>query len=222
MEIFLARRDGSGDWEAFAPYEVRNAHALVRLGRREEALDVLHYLVANQRPHGWNLWQEILWRDPTVPSFIGDMPHTWVASGFVRAVRTLVAYERESDQSMVLAAGVPRRWVTEGRHVAVKRLPTYYGILTLHLASARPNVLRLRLSGDLRMPPGNLVVRPPLERPLKAVRVNGRPIQTFTADEATIDVLPADVELESEAGTEPERTPAPTQAPRVETRNEPR
>jgi hypothetical protein len=211
VEIFRGRRDGDGQWDAFSPYEVRNAHALVRLGKRNEAVEVLRYLLANQRPQGWNLWQEILWRDPTAASFIGDMPHTWVASGFVRAVRTLLAYERESDQSIVLAAGVPRSWVIDGRRVAVKRLPTYHGVLNMSLESASPNVLRLRLSGDVRIPAGKLVVRPPLDRPLTAVRVNGEPIDTFTAEEATISVLPANVELESEAA------PAPTPAPTTET-----
>jgi hypothetical protein len=159
------------------------------------------------------------------PNFIGDMPHTWVASGFVRAVRTLLVYEREDDQALVLAAGVPRTWVTGGRHVAVKRLPTYYGTLNMSLASGKPNVLRLRLSGDLRMPAGKVVVQPPLDRPLKAVRVNGQPISTFSAGEATIVVLPADVELESEAGSEAATAPAGPKPPttpgvQVETRTE--
>ena len=48
------------------------------LDRRQQAFDVLDFMLADQRPTGWNEWQEIVWRDSAMPSFIGDMPHTWV------------------------------------------------------------------------------------------------------------------------------------------------
>jgi hypothetical protein len=127
----------------------------------------------------------------------------------------MFAYEREADQALVLAAGVPRAWVTGGKRVAVKRLPTYYGVLTYRLESDGPDRLRLQVSGDLRLPPGKVVVRPPLERPLQAVRVNGRAIDTFTADQAIIAELPANVVLDSVSAGEPTPTsrPQPTPSP---------
>ena len=212
-EILRSRRDGSDNWDAFAPYEMRIADAMVRLDRRDQALEVLEYMLANQRPTGWNEWQEIIWRDPAVASFIGDMPHTWVASSFVRAVRTMFAYEREPDQALVLAAGVPRAWVTGGKRVGVKRLPTYWGVLTYKLESDGPDRLRMQISGDVRVPPGKVVIRPPLERPLQTVRVNGRAIDTFSADQAVIADLPANVVLDSSSAGEPTPTPRPTAMP---------
>jgi F5/8 type C domain len=211
-EVFRARRDGS-DWDAFAPYEMRIADALVRLDRRDQALQVLEYMLANQRPTGWNEWQEIVWRDPTAASFIGDMPHTWVASSFVRAMRTMFAYESEPDQALVLAAGVPRAWVIGGKHAGVRRLPTYYGVLSYRLESDGPDRLRMQISGDVRVPPGKVVIRPPLERPLQTVRVNGRSIDTFTADQAVISELPANVVLDSSSAGQPTPTPRPTPTP---------
>ena len=51
----------------------------------------------------------------------------------------------------------------------------------------------MQLDGDLTMPRGKIVARPPLDRALQAVLVNGKPTRNFTADEVVIDELPADV-----------------------------
>jgi hypothetical protein len=198
VEILRARRTDPASWDAYTPYEIRNAAALVRLGMRDEAREVLRDMIDAQRPHGWNLWQEILWRDARRPSFIGDMPHTWVASALVRAVRTLLVYERFSDRSLVLGAGIPREWVTEGRRVSARRLPTHHGTLHLSIESETAERLRMRVSGDVRIPPGGIVLRPPLAGPLRSATVNGRPVDELDRERATIRELPADVLFESE------------------------
>src|SRR5439155_138809 len=118
---FEARRHGDTDWEEYSPYELRNVGAFVRLGEKQRALELLDALLADQRPQAWNQWSEILWRDREAPRFIGDMPHTWVGATFVRAVRMMLAYERESDQALVLAAGVPAAWATAEQGISVKR-----------------------------------------------------------------------------------------------------
>jgi hypothetical protein len=210
LEGLRKRIEDPEGWDAFSPYEVRTAGALVRLGRRDEALQVIDFMISHQRPTGWNEWQEIVWRDAAGPNFIGDMPHTWVGSSFIDAVRALFAYEREQDQALVLAAGVPRGWIADGKRVAVRRLPTYYGAVSYSMESGAPDLLRMQLSGDVRLPPGNLVLRPPLERPLQSVRVNGKPIQTFSADEAIVSELPSTVEFDS---SPPPPTPTPTRPP---------
>jgi len=191
---FKQRQDGT-EWESYTPYELRNVGALVRLGEKDRALELLDYFLANRHPLAWNEWAEIAWRDPAAPRFIGDMPHTWVGAGFVDSVRTMLAYERESDRALVLAAGVPARWVTSETGVGVKRLPTHYGILSYSLRADGPDTVRLRLSGDLAVPPGKIVVRSPLVRPLKSLTVNGKPAGTFTAEGAVLGECPADVVL---------------------------
>jgi hypothetical protein len=188
--------DAGKGGEAYSPYELRNVEAMVRLGQRERAYRLLMELFRDQRPPAWNHWAEIEWRDPTLPRFIGDMPHTWVGSSFVRSLRTMLVYEREEDQALVLAAGVPPEWVASEPGVGVKRLPTRFGVLAYTLAPDGDGVLRMRLTGDLGVPAGGIVLRPPLPRPLKAVTVNGSAVTTFTADAATIHEFPADVRLE--------------------------
>ncbi len=190
----VRRRSGANDWDAYSPYELRIVGALVRLGRRDQAIDVLDTILADRRPAAWNQWPEILWRDASAPKFIGDMPHSWVGAGYVEAVRDLFAYERDEDGALVLAAGIPAQWLAGDDTVGVRRLPTHYGILTYAVHREGPTALRLRISGDLGIPPGGFVVQLPLPGPLASVKVNDHPVP-FAGAEVRIEEFPADVVL---------------------------
>jgi hypothetical protein len=194
------RRDGTSDWEGYSPYEVRNVEALVRLGRRDDALALLGWLMSDRRPLAWNEWAEVSWRDRDAPKFIGDMPHTWIGSILVRSVRTLLVYERPQDHALVLAAGVPEAWVRSERGVSVRRLPTEYGTLSYHLRAEGPDSVHLNLLGDIAVPVGHVVLRSPIDRPITSVTIDGHPSTAFTDDEALIDRCPADVVLRYGAG----------------------
>ncbi len=195
-ETVEERVRGGGTSSAYSPYELRNVEAMVRLGQRDRAHEILHALWRDRRPAAWNEWAEIVWRDPGAPRFIGDMPHTWVGSSYVRAVRTMLAYERADDQALVLAAGVPSDWLATEPGVGVKRLPTYYGVLNYTLVRTGEHALYAKIGGDLNVPPGGIVVMPPLPRPLTAVTVNGVPVTDFAPDGVTVRIFPADVRLE--------------------------
>ena len=108
---FTDRRDGKVSWDAYTPYELRVAGSFVRLGWRERAYDLFDYFFKDQRPAAWNQWAEVVGREPRQPRFIGDMPHAWIASDYIRSVLDMFAYERQSDKSLVLAAGIPSRLV---------------------------------------------------------------------------------------------------------------
>jgi hypothetical protein len=45
------------------------------------------------------------------------------------------------------------------------------------------------------VPPGGIVLGPPVARPLVSVEVNGRSVTTFDAESATIAACPAEVVL---------------------------
>jgi hypothetical protein len=192
---FQGRLDGDGSWQEYSPYEMRNVETFLRLGQKARALELLAWLLADRRPRGWNVWAEISWRDPEAPHFIGDMPHGWIAASFVSAVRSLFAFEREADQALVVGAGIPAAWATHEVGVTVKRLPTHFGVLSYTLGAEGADAVRVRLSGDLALPPGKIVVRSPLDRPLRRATVNGRAVEP--ADEASVVVAewPADVLL---------------------------
>jgi len=60
----------------------------------------------------------------------------------------MFAYESESGRSLVLAAGLPRAWITRPGGVGVERLPTHYGILHYTLEAKGERTLRLKLRGE--------------------------------------------------------------------------
>jgi hypothetical protein len=195
FKYFLGRRDGGLSWEAYTPYELRIVTALNRMGQRDRALETLAFFMGDRRPKAWNQWGEIVWREPGVPRFIGDMPHTWVGSEFIRAIRSLFVYEHAEDQALVLASGLHADWVRSEEGVSVKGLPTHYGKLNYSLRPEDGTGLRLSLSGDMKLPPGGIVVRPPLPAPLKEVTVGGKAIDTFDGESAIIHEFPAEVTL---------------------------
>jgi len=193
LKRFRDCRSGKVDWVNYTPYEMRIIGALVRLGKRQEALELARFFIGDRRPAPWNQWTEIAWRDPKAPGHIGDMPHTWISAEYMLAFRSLFAFEREADQALVIAAGLAPEWLADGFEIGVKDLPTYYGKLTYTLRHAGGAALRLLISGDLAVPPGGFVVRPPLSHPLVSVQIDGRSIETFDTAGATIRACPADV-----------------------------
>lgn len=161
---FVGRRDGHRPWDAYTPYEWRNVGAFVRLGWRERASALTDFFMSHRRPAGWNQWAEVVGRELREPRFLGDMPHGWVASDFVNAVLDMIAYERPSDQALVLAAGVPSPWLANGG-ISVEKLRTPYGLLdySLRVENGRGT---LRYSLDGVPPPGGLVLVRDTERRL--------------------------------------------------------
>ncbi len=187
---FRRRRDGEIDWDKYTAYEIRILGALVRLGRREEAHELLAFFLSDRRPRAWNQWPEISWRDPRSPGHLGDVPHAWIGAEYALALLGMLAYEDPTDDSLVLAAGVSAAWLDVGE-VAVEGLPTWWGPLGYALRRVEPGALRLELAPGLRMPPGGIVVAPPLARPLAGVEVDGERSTRFDARSATIRRCPA-------------------------------
>jgi len=168
-ENFVARRDGTRPWENYTPYELRTVGAMTRLGMRDRALAGLDYFFADQRPAGWRMWAEVVWRDPRHGAFIGDMPHGWVASDFIRSAIDLVAYERESDDALVLGAGVPASWLDDTRGVRVERLRTHYGTLSYRM-SRDGDAIRVSIDRGVKVPRGGIVVVSPFDGRERTVR----------------------------------------------------
>jgi hypothetical protein len=193
LEEIAGRRAGTHEWDAYSPYELRNVEALTLLGRKADAHALLDWLVADRRPAGWNEWAEVSWRDAKAPRFIGDMPHTWVGCIFVHALRAMLVHERAADRAIVLGAGVRPEWVPRG--VSVRRLPTKSGVLSFTMRAEGADAVRVRIAGDLAVPPGGIVVANPLDRPIRRATLDGRPLATGEDDVVTIDRCPADVVL---------------------------
>ena len=189
-----ARRRGESQAEAYTPYEIRNASALLALGWKERAVSLLEGFIADQRPPAWRQWPEVSTRDPRAPRFLGDLPHGWVASSFARALRRMLAWEDHEAGTLVVAAGIPEAWAREAPGVRVRGLPTHFGPLDLVLEPAGEGALRVRIGGGCR-PPGGVVLASPLVAPLREIAEGGRTRPARDPRHVVLQTLPADLVL---------------------------
>jgi hypothetical protein len=200
FDHLIKRRDGVENWTDFTPYENRTIGSFVYLDQKARANAALDFFMKQRRPSGWNHWAEVVFRDPRTPRFIGDMPHTWCGSDFIRSVRAMFVYERERDDALVLAAGVADDWVLDPAGVEVSRLPTYYGNIDYTVKSVTAPGARqqrdviVKVSGDVVVPPGGIVLKSPLSQPIRSVRGDGRLVAP-DSNEIKIEKLPATVSI---------------------------
>jgi hypothetical protein len=169
---FVARRDGKKAWDVYTPYEFRQVSALVRLGELERAHALLDFYMQDRRPAAWNQWSEVISRLEREPHFIGDMPHTWVGSDFIRAVLDLFAYADTKTGSLVIGAGLPCSWL-QGEGIRVHGLRTPYGEVS-YTARDEGGQVRFDLEGST-MPPGGYVLPASLKGDVR-VTFNGKPV----------------------------------------------
>lgn len=124
-DFFQRRKAGTYTWRNYTPYEWRVPGVMVRLGYPERAHAAFDYFFTDRRPAAWQHWAEVVWKEVPTPRFIGDMPHTWVGSDFLRSALDLFAYEDEERGQLVLGAGLRPEWLPQG--VALHGLRTIYG-----------------------------------------------------------------------------------------------
>jgi hypothetical protein len=191
----VSHRPDSTTWDAYTPYELRAVGTFVRLGWRDRAIRLLEQYMSDRRPSAWNHWAEVVWREPRTPKFIGDMPHTWVGSDFVRSVVDIFAYDRESDSALVVGAGIPATWVDSAPGVTVRALRTPHGELDLTMRGDGRSVTA-RIGGKLTVPRGGIVLRSPYDRRIRSATVDGR-AAAVSGDQTEVVVkeLPATVVL---------------------------
>ena len=187
---FVQRRDGQREWKDYTPYELRTVGTFVRLGWRDRAHEALAFFFKDRQPPSWNQWAEVVSRTPRTPFFLGDLPHAWVESDYVRSVLDMFAYTRESDDALVIGAGLPTDWLS-GVGVSVKGLRTPQGALAYTL-KAEGDVLRLDVGAGITLPKGGLVVSLPEPWARGGVRKGGAGIDN---GELRITRLPARVEI---------------------------
>lgn len=170
-ERFVARRDGKLGWNDYTPYELRNVSAFIRLGWRDRADALLEFFKNDRRPQAWNQWAEVVGKERREIRFIGDMPHAWISSDYIRAALDMFAYENHDDHALVLGAGFDADWLI-GDGVSIKGLATPYGQLDFAM---RGNAAKLSvtISGDAK-PPGGFILPWPFDGTLPSAKVNGK------------------------------------------------
>ncbi|MDM8003190.1 MAG: discoidin domain-containing protein [Bacteroidota bacterium] len=190
-DFFKKRRDGLIEWINYTPYENRLIGSFIMLDQPDRAHELIDFLLNDQRPHGWNHWAEVVWKDPRYPGFIGDMPHTWCGSDFINAVRSMFVYENEYDHTLVLAAGLYQDWIDAPGGMSVGNLPTYYGDISYSIVR-EGNSYRFTITGDLDLPEGGIRIKNFSGGEVPAgVTVNGREISGFSGREISVPEVPA-------------------------------
>jgi hypothetical protein len=168
--FFTGRASGADPWDAYTPYEVRNIGAAVRLGERDRAAAMVAWFLDDRRPAGWRHWAEVVSSQARTPRFLGDMPHTWVGSDFIRAVLDMVAFEDASLDEIVIGAGLPADWLV-GEGMTLTGMRAGRGRLDVSIR-AEGDGWRVRLDGDAA-PASGFVVRLP---GVRDVRVDALPV----------------------------------------------
>jgi hypothetical protein len=189
-----ARFSGRARWENYTPYEWRNVSALVRLGWRERAGALVGWLMEDRLPRAWNGWPEIVWHDRKTARFLGDLPHAWVGSDFIRSFLDMLAYERPTQGTLVLGAGLQPRWLLEPNGVAVSGLRSRWGPVAFTVRADAERV-RWSIPAATAVPPGGLVLTWPLEGTPAKATLNGVAVAPGPGGEVVVHEVPAMVEV---------------------------
>jgi hypothetical protein len=188
---FFRERVAASSWDAYTPYELRNVGAFVRLGWRKEAHELMEFFFEDQRPAGWVSWAEVISREERQPRFIGDLPHTWVGSDYVRSFLDMFVAFDPDGQSARVGAGIPLEWI-EGPGVLVEELSTPWGTFGLRIVLEDPRTMTIQISGDASTPPQGWIIDPPLPEAPQHVLVNGS-ASSVSGRRIRIDELPAEI-----------------------------
>jgi hypothetical protein len=119
--------------------------------------------------------------------FTGDneptLPHLYSCTQQLRLLRMMLV--REDGDRLWIGQAVPRHWMKEGDSIEVKEAGTAFGPVSF---SIRPHPgrgwLDIELTAPARRAPKAVLLRlrEPFGRKVASVKVNGRPVRSFTAD----------------------------------------
>ena len=116
-------------------------------------------------------------------------PDNGTAGWFMENFRNLLVME--DGQSLWVARATPRVWLEQGKKIAVKNAPTYFGTLAYEIVSDVDNgKITATIEMPSRNPPKSVVVRfrHPKAAPIKSVMVNGQPWTGFNKDKEVIEL----------------------------------
>ena len=189
---FVERRDGKGRGDRYTPYEMRIIGSFFQLGWNQRAEELIKFFMNDRRPRAWNQWPEVVQQDPRLPIFLGDLPHAWVGSDFIRSLMLRFSQPRESDQALVLGTGLPEAWLRDKAGVRVSGLRVGTGRLNL-AARAEEDTVIFELSGEFDLPRGGIAVSWPLPGVFLRATLDGVPVRAAGGHEVVIHRLPAKI-----------------------------
>jgi hypothetical protein len=156
-ENFTKRRDIDKEWKDYTPYEWRVVSAFSHLGQRDRAEAASNFFMNDRHPHEWNAFAEVVGREMRTPRFLGDLPHGWVASDFIRAATDRIVYEDANTLAIMIGAGLNPEWLV-GDGIKVGGLITPQGKVSIAAKGDNKKIeLNLNLSGS-EFPIGGFII----------------------------------------------------------------
>jgi hypothetical protein len=98
---------------------------------------------------------------------------------------------REHGETLWLAQATPRAWLKQGRKIAVRSAPTYFGTLAYAIVSDVDNgKINATVAMPSRKTPASVILRlrHPNSAPIQGVTVNGNDWKDFNKDKETIEL----------------------------------
>jgi hypothetical protein len=117
-------------------------------------------------------------------------PDNGTAGWFMENFRNLLVME--DGQSLWMARATPRAWLEQGRKIAIRNAPTYFGSAAYELISDVDNgriTATIEIPG--RQPPRSVLLRfrHPKAAPIKSATVNGKAWSGFNKDKEVIELV---------------------------------
>jgi len=109
------------------------------------------------------------------------LPHLYSASQQLRLLRMLLV--RETDDSLLLAYGIPRSWLAQGNKVSLQNGPTRFGPISFEMISGiDEGEIAVNIDPPKSGPRIKLRLCSPLSKPMDAVHVDGRSWKRFSGE----------------------------------------
>jgi hypothetical protein len=164
-----------------------HGYGLIQADRIREALLMTGSLMAHQYTRG-------MWLAPETRKLAkGEWASAYCSPAQLAmplVTRWLLAFEDPRDQSLWLAKGMPRKWLSSGKGVSVERIPTRWGRVSYRLEPKGSAIHAIIQLPEQAIPVVKLRLRHPQERPIRAATINGRTAVLRPDDRETIQLSP--------------------------------
>ena len=179
------RTDDAWFWNCYAILPKASHNANIYLLQD----DVPNFLRFWMNAYAWVVGSDgRLWEHPNLGNYDPcGAPDNGTAGWFMENFRDLLVMEIGSD--LWVARATPRAWLEQGKRIAVRNAPTYFGDLAYEIVS---DVDRGKMTATVEIPSRKplrsliLRLRHPRAARMTSVTVNGRSWRHFSADKETI------------------------------------
>lgn len=123
------------------------------------------------------------------------LPHLYSCTEQLSLLRNMLV--REDGDVLQIGEGIPRAWLTSGRHVRVEAAPTKFGIVSYRIEAAGNGVDRLRIVPPSRRPPNEIRfhLRTPDGRAIQSIDGSSPRGMTYSGDVITFRSLGTPIDV---------------------------